>query len=254
MPVPGDKPTNYITSFLFIFINFIQNPMKKVFTFLFLVAALNSFAQQGFIVGAGYSAAWFKTKDIDAFLTSVNAANPGLTTKFETENPYKGYTLSAGSRSEKSSFLFSYQQVFSKAKAEGIIPVISTDAGSFEISTRHSSVTLAYDYYLLHSLAFGGQFGYTYSTIRNRQYELAFGDSKSVVDKKGGLQAAVNAIIEVPLGSSVFFQLQPYYMLAFYDMDMDNIAGIYLGQGNSASTTSDLRGLGIDFRLGIKIR
>jgi hypothetical protein len=228
--------------------------MKKVYLFLLLLATLNSFAQSGFIIGGGYSASWFKTKEFDTFLTSVNTANPGLTTQFETEQPYKGYTLFAGSQSEKSSFLFSYQQLFNKAKAEGIIPVISTDAGTFEIATRHSSVTLAYDYYLLRNLAFGGQFGYTYSTVRNSQYELAFGDSKSVVDKKGGVQAAVNAIIEIPLGSMAFFQLQPYYMLAFYDMDMDNVASIYLGQGNSASATSDLRGLGIDFKLGIKIQ
>jgi hypothetical protein len=162
--------------------------------------------------------------------------------------------LLAGSRSEKTAFILSYQQLFSKSTAAGIIPVISPDAGVFEISTRHSSVTMAYDYYLIRNLAFGAQFGYTYSTIRNSQYELAFGDSKSVVDKKGGMQAGLNAIIEIPLGSSASFQVQPYYMFAFYDMDMDNIANIYLGQGNTAASASDLRGFGVDFKLGITIQ
>jgi len=228
--------------------------MKIFLSLLFLLAASGSFAQSGFIIGAGYSAAWLKTDELSSFFTSVNEANPGLTEQFEAEKPYKGYNILAGSRSEKSAFIVSYQQVFSKSTAEGVIPVISPDAGLFEISTRHSSVTMAYDYYLIRNIAFGGEFGYMYSTIRNSQYELAFGDSKSVVDKKGGLQAGVNTIIEIALGSSAFFQLQPYYRWAFYDMDMDNIASIYLGQGNSASTTSDLRGLGIDFKLGIKIQ
>jgi hypothetical protein len=234
--------------------NLKNKQMKKTILFLFLVTTLNTFAQTGFTIGAGYSASWLNTSELSDFFTLVNEANPGLTDQFESEKSYRGYNLLAGSRSEKSAFIVTYQQVFSKSTAEGIIPVISPDAGLFEIATRHSSVTMAYDYYLVRNLALGGQFGYTYSTIRNSQYELAFGDSKSVVDKKGGLSAGINAIIEIPLGSSAFFQVQPYYMLAFYDMDMDNVANIYLGQGNTAATTSDLRGFGVDLKVGITIQ
>ena len=229
--------------------------MKKSlsFLFLFLVASVCSFAQSGLIAGAGYSVAWLKTSEFTSFLTSVNAANPGLTKQFETEKPYRGYNIFAGSRSKKSAFMLSYQQIFSKSTAEGVIPLISPDAGVFEISTRHSTVDMSGDYFLIPNLAFGGQFGYTYSTIRNGQYQLSSGDSKNVVDKKGGFQVGVNAIIEVSLGSSLFFQLKPYYMWALYNMNMNNVASIYLGKGNSAATTSDLRGMGIDFKLGIKI-
>lgn len=227
--------------------------MKSLMVVFFVLNALIGNAQSALLLGFGYSGAEVKAKEYYDFFTAVNDANTGLTSKFSTNQMHHGYNIFIGSKSEKSSLLFSFSQIWSKSTAEGVIPVVSSNAGKFEISDHHSCVSMIYDYYLISFFGIGGQFGFNYSTIRNRQDELAFGDSKSVVDKKGGLIAGFNLVFHIPLGEAAFIQLQPSYDFAFYKMDMDNIAAIYLGQDNTAAGKSSMKNLGLQARFGISI-
>lgn len=227
--------------------------MKRILIVFFVLSALMGNAQSALLFGFGYSGAEVKAKEYYDFFNAVNDANTGLTSKFSTSQLHHGYNIFMGSKSEKSSLIFSFSQIWSKSIAEGVIPVVSSNAGKYEISDRHTSVSMIYDYYIISFLGIGGQFGFNYSTIRNRQDELAFGDSKSVVDKNGGLQAGFNVVFHIPLGESAYIQLQPSYDFAFYKMDMNNIAAMYLGQDNTSAGKSSMKNLGVQARFGISI-
>jgi len=228
--------------------------MKYFLSFILLLTLSGSYAQSGFIFGFGYSGANIKAPRFNDFLKSANQVNTGLTKPFNTDQFHQGYNIWIGSKSQKSTTVLDFHQLTNKITGEGVVNSISSDPGKFEISTRHSSVSFVYDRYLLSFFAVGFQIGYSYSTVRNRQYELAFGESKSVVDKKGGIQPGLNAIIQIPLGKSAFIQLQPYYEFALYKQDMDNIAFMYLGADNTAATKSSLKGMGMHIRLGFEVQ
>lgn len=228
--------------------------MKYFLSFILILSLTSSYAQSGLVLGFGYSGANIKTPEFNSFIKSANQVNTGLTKPFNTDEFHQGYNIWIGSKKQKSTAILDFHQLINKISGEGVVNSISSDPGKFEISTRHSSVSFIYDRYLLSFFAIGFQFGYSYSTVRNRQYELAFGDSKSVVDKKGGIQPGINAIIEIPLGKSAFIQLQPYYEIALYKQDMDNIAFMYLGAGNDAATKSSLKGMGVHIRLGFEVQ
>lgn len=223
--------------------------------FYFLIVT-NSFCQDSYSskLGVGYNFAMLEMPQFESLLNEINNQNPNLNSSFAPNNKYMGFNLFWAFKSNKALYTLQYSRLNSHYKAEGIIPAISTNSANYSIGSHHNFVTFQYNYLLVPFFGLGLDFGYGYSIFKNFQNDLFFGEVKSTVDKKGGGVAGINALIQVPLGDQISFDLQASYLKAIYKMDMDNIGKIYLGQVNNAATNSDIKGLLFQAKLGIKIQ
>ncbi len=223
--------------------------------FLLFFFAPSLFSQGNFTaIGLGYSTANITQAQFSEFITQVNQTNAGLTQSFSTDDIFQGYNIFLAFKSGKVLSTLGFSRLRNDYRAEGTIPVISPNAASYKIGSRQTGLSFQFDYFPLRFLGIGGELGYTYSTFRNQQKDLIFGETNQVVDKKGGAHGGLNLILQIPLGSKAFIQLQPYYLRYFFKNDMDNVAAIYLGQGNSAATKTEVNALGGHVKLGIKIQ
>jgi hypothetical protein len=221
---------------------------------LLLLCAPYAQAQEGYsAIGGGYSLANVSQSGFATFLFKVNEANAGLTKKFTTEDQFQGFNLFADFRSGKRQFSLGFSRISNHYKGEGLIPVVSSNAGSYDITSRHNIFSMQLDYFPVKFIGIGVEAGYSYSFFKNQQTDLFFGENNAVVDKKGGLHVGANIILQIPLGQHAFLQIQPYYLRALYQNDMDNVAVIYLGANNTAAAKTELSSLGANLKLGIKI-
>lgn len=231
--------------------------MKQVFTLAAFFVALNlAFSQEetATIIGVGYSGASVSQPKFADLLVEVNDENIGLTKKFDEEGLSQGFNFFGAIGSRKTQIGFTYSRVGQKYRAEGLIPAISSNSAGYKITSRHTQVSGQFDFFLVKFFGIGLNGGYTYSTIRDERKDLIFGETNQVVDKKGGLHGGLHATLQIPLGKAVAFQLQPYFIQAFYKNDMDNIASIYLGQPNSAAKKTNLSMAGIHAKLAIRVQ
>lgn len=223
--------------------------------FLLLFCAPHLLAQDNFTaIGVGYSTANLSQTQFSEFIVQVNNANTGLTQPFSTSDNFQGFNVFMAFQGKKTLSTLGFSHLRNEYKAEGVIPSISPNSVSYKIGSRQSAFSLQIDYFPVRILGFGGELGYTYSTFRDERKDLFFGETDQVVDKKGGLHAGVNLILQIPLGRKAFIQLQPYYLKYLYKNDMDNVAVIYLGSNNSAATKTEVTALGGHIKLGIKIQ
>ncbi len=234
-----------------------KKKMKGALTFA-LMAATAVFAQAQednyTAVAVGYSVANVMQPKLADLLVSINGANAGLTKTFEEDGLSQGFNIFGALHSGKTRIGLSYAKVGHRYRAEGVVPVISSNAAKYKVTSRLVQVLGQIEYYPARVLGIGIDGGYAYSTLRDKHEDLFFGQSNSVVDKKGGLCAGLHLSLQIPLGKGAFLMLQPYYLRALYHNDQDNVAAIYLGQGNSAPRTTPLSAVGAHISFGIKIR
>ncbi|MBK8557462.1 MAG: hypothetical protein IPL65_17675 [Lewinellaceae bacterium] len=205
-------------------------------------------------IGAGYSTAQLTQQQFSDLIVAVNNNNASLSQPFSREDQYQGYNVFMAFMGEKALFSINLSKLRNKYQAMGTIPAVSTNEATYTITSSHTNVGFGLDYFPVSFLGLGVDAGYNYSTFKNAAKDLFFGESNSVVDKKGGLMAGVNVILQIPLGQKAFLQLQPFYTKALYKNDMNNLAIIYLGANNTASETTTISGFGGHVKLGIKIQ
>lgn len=220
--------------------------------FLFRIFHLDSEAQSAISnFGVGYSFAVLEMPEFKDLILAINKANPGLTKSFITENQFQGFNVYWAIKNKKSYTAIQYARLNNKYKAEGVISAISPNSASYVIGSHHNLISLQYDYMLIKYLGIGAELGYHFSFFKNEQKDLFFGEVNSVVDKQGGGFYGVNVLLHIPLGRSLHFVVQPFYMQNFGKMDMDNLPVIYLGANHQVEKKTSVGGLGAHVKLGI---
>lgn len=205
-------------------------------------------------MGIGYGVVTMKQPQFSELLEQTNLENPGLIQPFTMDDLHRGYQVWLAFKNNKTLTTLEFFHTKASYAAEGVIPAISPNSAGYKIGSLHSGVSCLIDYFPVKFIGFGGMFGISYSRFKNEQKDLIFGETNSVVDKKGGFHVGVNVILHIPLGNSAFIQVQPYYLKPIYKNEMDNLAAIYLGQNNTAPKETTISGLGANIKLGIKIQ
>lgn len=210
-------------------------------------------AQQTYTsLGVGYQIGDFTMPGFSDLLDQINAANPGLTKPFSDDHNYSGFHLHMGFGNKKSCFTIEYARYNKTHTAEGVLTMISPNIATYSIGAHHNFFTFQYQLFPIRFIGLGAHFGYGYSTFKNEQKDLFFGEVNATVDKKGGGAYGINAAFLVPLGTGVQIKVQPMYTIAMYKMDMDNLPVIYLGPNHNAPTSTKINGLSIQASFDIK--
>ncbi|MBK7223852.1 MAG: hypothetical protein IPH94_21965 [Saprospiraceae bacterium] len=222
-------------------------------SFIFAGLSTSAFSQGSYTsLGVGYNIADYTMPGFSDLLDQINVANPGLTKSFTDDHNYSGFNLHMGFGNKKSCFTIQYARYNKKHTAEGIIPLISPNNATYSIGAHHNFFTFQYQVFPVRFIGLGVHFGYGYSTFKNEQKDLFFGEVNATVDKKGGGVYGINAAFLVPLGTGAQIRVQPAYSIAVYKMDMDNLPIIYLGPNHNAPTESKIKGLSIEASFDIK--
>ncbi|NOT38641.1 MAG: hypothetical protein HOP11_14810 [Saprospiraceae bacterium] len=228
--------------------------MKKILILCLILPFQISLTGQQSIsnLGFGYSMVYLNLSEFEDMLVKINTNNQNLTKTFSTDNSFQGFNIFWAIRNKKSITTLQYSRLNNTYKADGKIPVISPNTTSYNITSFHNLFSFQYDYRILKFIGIGAELGYHYSGFKNKYKDLFFGEANSVVDKQGGGFYGANVMLIIPLGSSISFDIQPFYIQSFRKIDMDNLPAIYLGQNHSTATKTSVGGYGVHFKFGLK--
>jgi hypothetical protein len=203
-------------------------------------------------LGLGYQIASYNLPGFTTLLQNINSNNPGLTKPFSTDYKYSGFHVHYGFGNKRSFFTLQYARYNTSVSAEGLVVAVSSNPATYTIGSHHNFFTAQYQFFPIRFIGVGAHFGYGYSTFNDKQVDLFVGEINNTVDKKGGGVYGINAAVLIPLGSGAQFRFQPEYTIVLYNMDMDNLPKIYLGQSHQAPTATKIKGLALQFSFDIR--